>query len=107
MAGQPWACSSPGDGGRGAVSSLPRWGVDTLGSVTDERQALGFLAVVNANRGWACDVMLGGRAAVPVEALRRRHAHAVNKAPGLPADVVRLVLSRYVLARVELPWDLQ
>jgi hypothetical protein len=81
--------------------------VNTIGSASDARQALGFLATVNANRGWARDSMLGGRAAVPIEALRRRHAHAIDKAPGLPADVVRLVLNRYVVARTELPWDLQ
>jgi hypothetical protein len=81
--------------------------VDTIGSASDARQALGFLATVNADRGCGRESMLAGRAAVPVEALRRRHAHAIDKAPGLPADVVRLVLNRYVVARPELSWDLQ
>ena len=43
--------------------------INTAGSATETRQALGVLATVNANRGWGRDSMLGGRAAVPVEAL--------------------------------------
>ena len=32
---------------------------------------------------------------------------AIDKAPGLPAEMVRLILNRYVVARIELLWDLQ
>ena len=69
--------------------------VDTTGSVADARGALGFLASVNAGGGWDKDVILGGRAALPLEAMKRRHAHAVEKAPGLPARLVLDVLRRY------------
>ena len=71
--------------------------VDTTGSVADARGALGFLASVNAGTGWDKEVMLGGRAALPLEAMRRRHAHAFEKAPGLPARLVLDVLRHYAL----------
>lgn len=81
--------------------------VDTEGSAADARGAIGFIATVNAGRGWNRSAILGGRAALPLEALRRRHAHAVSKAPGLPASFVRLIIERYVIVRSDLPWDLQ
>ena len=80
---------------------------DTEGSAADARGAIGFIATVNAGRGWNRSDILGGRAALPLEALRRRHAHAVSKAPGLPASFVRQILERYVVVRSNLPWDLQ
>ena len=69
--------------------------VDTTGSVADARGALGFLASVNAGTGWDKEFMLGGRAALPLEAMKRRHARAVEKAPGLPARLVLDVLRHY------------
>ena len=69
--------------------------VDTTGSVADARGALGFLASVNAGSGWDKDGMLGGRTALPLEAMKRRHAHAVEKAPGLPPRLVLDVLRQY------------
>ena len=81
--------------------------VDTEGSAADARGAIGFLATVNAGRGWVRGDILGGRAALPLEALRRRHAHAVSKAPGLPASIVRQVIERYVVVRSDLSWDRQ
>jgi hypothetical protein len=81
--------------------------VDTEGSAADARSAIGFIATVNAGRGWNRADILGGRAALPLEALRRRHAHAVCKAPGLPASIVRKIIDRYVRVRSDLAWDLQ
>ncbi len=80
--------------------------VDTTGSVEDAFHAIGFLAIVNAGGGWGRTDILSGRAYVPVEALRRRHAHAVAKAPGLPVHLVRRILDAYVVAlRLNLPWE--
>jgi hypothetical protein len=81
--------------------------VDTIGSVEDARGAIGFLAVVNAGRGWDRECILGGRAKIPLEALRRRHAHIVRKAPGLPASAVRAILGKYAFTRGDLTWDFQ
>ena len=81
--------------------------VDTVGSATDARAAIGFIADVNADKGWARDALLGGRAAIPIEALRRRHTHDVRKAPGLPPDAVRAILQSYAFVRPDLPWQQQ
>ena len=79
----------------------------TTGSVADARGALGFLASVNAGGGWDKDVMLGGCAALPLEAMKRRHAHAVEKAPGLPARLVLDVLRRYAFLEAGVQTDRQ
>ena len=78
--------------------------VNTIGSVSDARSAIGFICAVN---GWDKRGILGGRAEIPLEALRRRHAHAVRKAPGLPIESVRRFLLAYVKIRSDLPWDMQ
>jgi hypothetical protein len=62
---------------------------------------------VNAGGGWDKDVMLGGRAALPLEAMKRRHAHAVEKAPGLPARLVLDVLRRYAYLETGVSTDRQ
>jgi hypothetical protein len=51
--------------------------------------------------------MLGGRAALPLEAMKRRHAHAVEKAPGLPARLVLDVLRRYAYLEAGVQSDRQ
>jgi hypothetical protein len=79
--------------------------VDTTGSVADARGALGFLA--SGGGGWDKDAMLGGRAALPLEAMKRRHAHAVEKAPGLPARLVLDVLRRYAYLEAGVQTDRQ
>ena len=81
--------------------------VDTTGSVADARGALGFLASMNDGGGWDKDAMLGGRAALPLEAMKRRHAHAVEKAPGLPARLVLDVLRRYAYLEAGVETDRQ
>jgi hypothetical protein len=51
--------------------------------------------------------MLGGRAALPLEAMKRRHVHAVEKAPGLPARLVLDVLRRYAYLEAGVQTDRQ
>ena len=81
--------------------------VDSVGSVAGARGAIGFLATCNGARGWDRDGMLGGRAKLPLEALRRRHAHAVDKAPGLPKAAVQAILVRFAFVRPDLTWEFQ
>ena len=81
--------------------------VDSIGSVADARGAIGFLATCNGARGWDRAAILGGRATLPLEALRRRHARAVNKAPGLPKAAVQAILIGFAFVRPQLTWDLQ
>ena len=80
--------------------------VDTIGSVAEARAAIGFLGTCNGGRGWDRASILGGRAALPLEALRRRHAHAVDKAPGLPKAAVHAILMRFAFVRPDLTWEL-
>ncbi len=49
--------------------------------------------------------MLGGRAMLPLEALRRHNAHAVDKAPGLPKAAVMAILARFAFERPDLTWE--
>jgi hypothetical protein len=81
--------------------------VDTIGSISDARGAIGFLARVNAGSGLNKDGILGGRATIPLEAMRRRHAHAVDKAPGLPTAYVLAIMRAYGHFREDLPLELQ
>ena len=81
--------------------------VDTIGSVAEARAAIGLLGTCNGGRGWDRASILGGRAALPLEALRRRHAHAVDKAPGLPKAAVHAILMRFAFVRPDLTWELQ
>ena len=66
--------------------------VDTVGSVAKARSALSYLCVVN---GWDKETILSGRAAIPLDALRRRHRHEVRKTPGLTLECTTAILGLY------------
>jgi len=78
--------------------------VDSVGSVTQATQAIGFLAAVNR---WERDKVIDKHALIPVEAMKRRHAHVIHKAPGLPSDAVVALLQKLCVDRPDLPWQRQ
>ena len=51
--------------------------------------------------------MLSGRAALPLEAIKRRHAHAVDEAPGLPARLELDFLRHYAYLEAGVQTDRQ
>ena len=56
--------------------------VDTTISAADAQSAIGFLASVNAGGGWDKDAMLGGRAALSLEAMKRQQRTPTKRRPG-------------------------
>ena len=57
--------------------------------------------------GWNKELILGGRAHIPLDAMRRRHAHEVHKSAGLTVDQLKSIMRIYVNVRLDLPWNLQ
>ena len=78
--------------------------VDSVGSVTQATQAIGFLADVNR---WDRSKVIDKHALIPVEAMKRRHTHVIHKAPGLPSEAVVAILEKLCVVRPDLPWQRQ
>jgi hypothetical protein len=78
--------------------------VNTKGSVECARGAIAFMCTVN---GWDKSLMLGGRARVPIDAMRRRHVGETHKSAGLTVDQVRAVMRAYISVRFDLTWQQQ
>ena len=78
--------------------------VDSVGSVTQATQAIGFLADVNR---WDRGKVIDKHALIPVEAMKRRHTHVIHKAPGLPSEAVVAILEKLCVVRSDLPWQRQ
>jgi hypothetical protein len=78
--------------------------VNTIGSVECARGAIAFTCTVN---GWDKTLLLGGRARVPLDAMRRRHVHVVHKSAGLTTEHVRAIMRIYIVVRGDLTWQQQ
>ena len=69
---------------------------NTVGAATAARQAASYLCNIN---GWDPVLVLSPRTAIPLDALRRRHRHAVKKSPGLTLECVSAIV--HAFCRVE------
>ena len=78
--------------------------INTTGAVECASNAIGYVCILN---GWDKVSILGGRAHIPLDAMRRRHVHEVHKSAGLTVEHVRAIMHVYVSARLDLPWHLQ
>lgn len=74
---------------------------DTIGSVECASNALGYLCVVN---GWDKESIMGGKARIPVAAIRRRHVHVIHKAAGLTETHIRAIMRVFCVVHMDLPW---
>lgn len=78
--------------------------VNTIGSVACARDAISYMCVLN---GWGKDAIMGGRARVPLEAIRRRHVHVIHKAAGLTAAQARAIMNAFCVVHQDRPWHQQ